>query len=72
MLVILTNEHLISPQQVCCSCLLADADGQPRWRQGALDCGKPLRACSDLPPKRYQCQMGFQIAEIQETLPDVS
>jgi hypothetical protein len=71
MLVILTQEQLMSPQQVCSSCLLADADGQPRWRQGVLGCGQPLRPCAETPPRRYRCQMGFQVAEVQESLTDM-
>ncbi|MEM9542824.1 MAG: hypothetical protein AAGA60_25450 [Cyanobacteria bacterium P01_E01_bin.42] len=39
MLVILTDEQVISPQQVCCNCLLADSQGLPRWHQGKLGCG---------------------------------
>jgi hypothetical protein len=62
MLVILTNEQLIAPEQVCGGCLLANAQGQPRWQQGVLACGKP----SGSPARQYQCQMGFQVAEIQE------
>lgn len=75
MLIILTNEHLISPQQVCHSCLLADADGYPRWHQGRLGCGKtlnshPKNSHQEQLSNHYQCQMGFEIAQIEETLPE--
>lgn len=39
MLVILTDEQMLSPKQVCCNCLLADSKGLPRWRKGRLGCG---------------------------------
>ncbi len=38
MLVILTDNQIFAPEQVCQSCLLADGSGQPRWRGGKLHC----------------------------------
>jgi hypothetical protein len=77
MLVILTDEQMLSPQQVCCNCLLATSKGLPRWRQGKLGCGlaistrrspeSPEVARGDRenhPPKWYECQMGFRVAAI--------
>lgn len=64
MLVILMNNQLVSPQQVCQSCLLADQSGQPRWRAGRLRCGRAVRAAIDQQPEQYECQMGFRVANI--------
>ena len=44
MLVILTDEQMLSPQQVCCNCLLANSKGLPRWRKGKLGCGLAISA----------------------------
>lgn len=65
MLVILIGEQLLSPQQVCQSCLLADRSGQPRWNQGRLRCGHALHKLSESQPDQYECQMGFRIANIE-------
>lgn len=67
MLVILTEDQLLSPQVVCQSCLLADRKGQPRWRQEQLFCGRLLDQCSESESqsKQYQCQMGFRVAQVE-------
>ncbi|WP_299411604.1 hypothetical protein [Acaryochloris sp. IP29b_bin.148] len=67
MLVILTEEQLLAPQAVCQSCLLADREGQPRWRQDRLCCGRLLekRSDSDSQLKQYRCQMGFCVAYVE-------
>lgn len=65
MLVIFTDDHVISPQQVCQNCLLANQQGLPRWHGGKLGCGSPIQAS---PSQVYQCQMGFKVAEIAETV----
>lgn len=67
MLVILTEDQLLSPQVVCQSCLLADRQGQPRWHHDRLCCGRLLDQLSDTEPhpKQYQCQMGFRVAEVE-------
>lgn len=79
MLVILTDEQMLSPQQVCCNCLLADSKGLPRWRKGKLGCGLAIssRRSRESPksdredceghtklPELYECQMGFRVAAI--------
>jgi hypothetical protein len=71
MLVIFTNEQLLPPQQVCGTCLLADTDGHPRWQQGMLRCGRPLLQRQEQIPTRYQCAMGFQVAQVEEPLPGI-
>ena len=78
MLVILTEQQVLSTKQVCSNCLLADSGGLPRWRKGKLGCGrlledrareKPLedcketQSCCDL-PQVYECQMGFRVTNI--------
>jgi hypothetical protein len=65
MLVILMENQLLSPQQVCQTCLMADQKGQPRWYQGQLRCGRALHRLADDQPKQYECQMGFRIANIE-------
>lgn len=64
MLVILMDNQLVSPEQVCHSCLMADQQGQPRWSSGNLRCGRALQKGSDRTPDQYECQMGFRIANI--------
>jgi hypothetical protein len=65
MLVILMDNQLLLPQQVCQTCLMADQSGQPRWHQGNLRCGRALSKLADNQPEQYECQMGFRIANIQ-------
>lgn len=64
MLVILMENQLLNPQQVCQSCLLADQSGQPRWRRGQLCCGHLIRKLTNNQPEVYECEMGFQIANV--------
>ena len=40
MLVIFTEQQILSTKQVCGSCLMADSGGLPRWRKGKLCCGR--------------------------------
>ncbi|MGK7932346.1 MAG: hypothetical protein AB4041_13075 [Microcystaceae cyanobacterium] len=68
MLVVLTDEQILSTQQICSSCLLATHQGQPRWYQGRLGCGSSLRLSKPQQPALYQCQMGFKLAELDEPL----
>ncbi|HEY9599391.1 MAG TPA: hypothetical protein V6D33_17135 [Cyanophyceae cyanobacterium] len=65
MLVILMDEQILSPSQVCQSCLLADKNGQPRWHQGRLRCGHTIRKLSNNQPDQYECEMGFRIANVE-------
>jgi hypothetical protein len=67
MLVVVINDRILAPQQVCQACLLADRDGQPRWQPGKLRCGKLVRnvtCCTEAQPDAYQCQMGFRLVDI--------
>ncbi len=68
MLVVVINDRILAPQQVCQACLLADRDGQPRWRQGSPCCGRlvsTLNCCNEPQPTAYQCQMGFRLMEVE-------
>ncbi|MBD1836059.1 hypothetical protein H6F74_00415 [Trichocoleus sp. FACHB-90] len=65
MLVILTDEQILSPKQVCQNCLLADSSGQPRWRKGQLGCGQSIHKLTENQPEQYECLMGFRIANIK-------
>jgi hypothetical protein len=72
MLVIIGEEQILSVQQICQGCLLADRSGFPRWRQGKLCCGHLLGQLDSIHATRseksqaaiYECEMGFKIAEI--------
>lgn len=65
MLVILMENQLIAPNQVCQTCLLADSHGQPRWKGGQLRCGHPVPKLGEKQPSLFECQMGFRIASIE-------
>ena len=65
MLVILTDKQLFSTQKVCKGCLMANRQGQPRWQQGRLRCGRLLEKLVDDQPDQYECQMGFRVANIE-------
>jgi hypothetical protein len=65
MLVILTDEQVLSPSQVCQGCLLADKSGQPRWRQGKLGCGHAIGKFTANQPDQYECEMGFRVANVE-------
>lgn len=70
MLVIVTDNQLLSPQKVCCDCLMANREGLPRWQHGRLGCGVQNNSAieaygrSHLPTPIQRCQMGFQVADI--------
>jgi hypothetical protein len=64
MIVMIVDQQILSPKQVCQNCLMSDQSGLPRWRDSRLGCGK-----SKTPPPQtlkqaqvYQCQMGFNVA----------
>ena len=65
MLVILIENQILAPQQVCPSCLLADRTGQPRWSQGKLRCGRVIGKVAVEQAQQYQCLMGFRVANIE-------
>jgi hypothetical protein len=64
MLVILTDEQIISTQQTCSGCLLADRHGAPRWHHGKLSCGHSLAKAVGERAELYECQMGFVLANV--------
>ncbi|MGB5593018.1 MAG: hypothetical protein WBM32_15330 [Crocosphaera sp.] len=64
MLVILTRDNILSVKQVCSSCLLADQKGFPRWHHGKLGCGHSLDKVDNRQAAVYECEMGFQVAEV--------
>jgi hypothetical protein len=68
MLVVIIDNQIIVPKQVCQACVLADRDGQPRWRQGKLCCGQVVRnnfnCCNESQSDAYECQMGFRLVDI--------
>jgi hypothetical protein len=68
MLVVIINQQIIAPSQVCQTCPLADRDGQPRWRQGTLCCNRVVRdlsCCNEPQSDVYVCQMGFRLVEVE-------
>ena len=64
MLVILTNEQVLSVKQVCPGCVMADSQGVPRWHNGKLGCGHLVEKSVENKPTVYECQMGFHLADI--------
>ncbi|NJL82337.1 MAG: hypothetical protein HC890_04090 [Chloroflexaceae bacterium] len=68
MLVILTEEQVLSPRKICPGCLMADHSGFPRWQGGKLGCGNYLGRRGDNQPELYECQMGFVLASIDSDL----
>jgi hypothetical protein len=64
MLVILTKEQIIPCQKVCQNCLLANSSGLPRWREGKLGCGQILTKSHPNRSTTYECQMGFQLVNV--------
>lgn len=64
MLVMMTDNQIISPETVCQNCLLADHNGQPRWRHGSLGCGRVVIGLDQTQPPQFECQMGFRVASI--------
>ncbi len=68
MLVILTRDNILSVNQVCPGCLLADQKGTPRWHHGQLSCGHSLNKVDTQQAKVYECEMGFQLAEVEGQL----
>ncbi|WP_414529183.1 hypothetical protein [Nodularia chucula] len=65
MLVILMDNQILAPAQVCQSCLLANDSGQPRWYGGKLRCGQAIRQLTAQQPAQYECLMGFRVADIE-------
>ncbi len=70
MLVILTDNQILSPRHVCPGCLLADGSGQPRWHEDRLSCGRPLQSLGPGCPAVFECQMGFQVARLASCAKD--
>ena len=64
MIVMITDEQILSAKQICQNCLMADSSGQPRWRGGQLGCGRALQNSSFRKAKIYRCQMGFDVTEV--------
>ncbi|WP_341524616.1 hypothetical protein WKK05_18445 [Nostoc sp. UHCC 0302] len=65
MLVILMDDQILAPEQVCQTCLMADRSGQPRWRGGQLRCGQAIRKNTEQQSEQYECMMGFRIAYVE-------
>jgi len=65
MLIMLIDDQLLSPSTICQSCLMAGQNGQPRWEQGRLRCGKAVRKITAGQPEQYECHMGFRIANVE-------
>jgi hypothetical protein len=65
MLVILTDDQIFAPEQICQSCLLANKSGQPRWHEGKLSCGQAIPNYKEKQPQEFECIMGFRLANIR-------
>ncbi len=66
MLVMLTQNQVLQPSQVCQSCVLASQSGQPRWEQGKLGCGESVAWGLESGCPKFRCQMGFYLAQIND------
>jgi len=64
MLVIVMDDRVLSPCQICETCCLADGHGQPRWHENKLDCGRVVSPRSPDRPQQFECVMGFRVANI--------
>jgi hypothetical protein len=66
MLVICLNNQLVAPERVCCSCLLADKRGQPRWDGQRLGCAASQGGAVQTSPhgSQYECAMGFRVMNV--------
>ena len=64
MLVAIAGEQILSIEQVCQTCLMADTHGLPRWNHGKLGCGKALQKSLDRQATVYECQMGFRVTQV--------
>ena len=64
MLVIVLDEQILSTEKVCPSCLLANAEGSPRWRNGKLKCGRYAKPKEANQTSLHECQMGFKLAHV--------
>ena len=60
MLVILTHDNILSVNQVCSGCLLADQQGTPRWHHGELGCGHSLGKVDSRQQKSTSVKWGFK------------
>lgn len=65
MLVVLVGDQLLSPQQICQNCLMADRRGQPRWQGGRLQCGHSIDKQNAQQSDQYECQMGFRVINVE-------
>jgi hypothetical protein len=64
MLVMIADEQILSPRQVCQNCLMADRSGLPRWHHGQLYCGQALNKSAKEQATVYECQMGFRLTQV--------
>jgi hypothetical protein len=65
MLVMMTDNQIISLHTVCQTCLLADHNGEPRWQHGSLGCGRLVAGLDHGQPAQFECQMGCRIARVE-------
>lgn len=64
MIVMITDERILSARQVCQNCLMADRSGLPRWKGGQLGCGKAVESSHPDQAQIYRCQMGFDVTQV--------
>ena len=65
MIVMIAERQILSARQVCQNCLMADRSGLPRWHGSELKCGKILLDLTFTQTKVYQCQMGFNVTQLE-------
>lgn len=73
MVVLLTEQGILSPRQVCPGCILASDQGLPRFRGGHLSCGSSAAAEVKVTPTDLgrsdaatgqDCPMGFRVVDV--------
>ncbi len=67
MVVIISDEQILSARQVCQNCLMADRGGLPRWRYGKLYCGTLVHKSAQKQATVYECQMGFRVTKFHSS-----
>lgn len=65
MTVIIGEQQILSARHICQHCLMSDRRGLPRWHGSELRCGKMLLDSTFTQTKVYQCQMGFNVVQLE-------
>ncbi|MFB2917274.1 MULTISPECIES: hypothetical protein [Aerosakkonema] len=67
-LVMLLRDQMLPPQILCSTCLMASQQGQPRWQDGQLRCGRPVHNPSNNAVE-FRCINDAEIIEFEYSAP---